>query len=375
MNPKGPMNLKRILFIVLCVLLALVLIMTVITVSQVLALLRGDRPVPTEPSASQTEPVDSSTEATDSSTDATEPSTEETDPSTEPSTAPSTQPTESTEAHVHSFDSVRSSKDPTCTDSGFRELVCACGEIKWEVLNKKDHSFGYGQVITATCETDGCTRYTCGVCGLVEDRNVVQALGHAYGTGVQHPATCEEDAYTEFTCANSGCPQPVMKEVADDTALGHMFGSVWLEQNGIKIQICTNCQATQTTGDLTITGSKFLDASDGSYRVHEIYVGTEYVPQMYVYKITDQVKGISECKYDYETGLTVSYTDNLGEKQTLVLANNGGQAVIAPTVPEDTTPSEATDPSEDATEATTESSEAATEAAGESEGTDPTQTS
>lgn len=340
------MSPKRIIFAVLCALLVLVLIMTVVTAVKLVQLFNG--PDPTEPT--ETEPTASdTTAATDPSTaPSTQPSTEATTPpTTQPTVPPTTQPTESTgTGHTHNFSTVLSSQAPTCTDSGYKELQCACGETHWEVVDKLDHTFGYGETISVTCESDGCTRYTCTTCGYIDDRNIVPATGHAYDNGVFHAATCTEDAYTEYTCANPNCPEKTKKEVQENTKTGHKFGA-WIETAGVLTQTCSSCQITQTTDDIKITKNMFLDAANNAYRVYEVYVGTEHQPQMHRYKIEDCINnGTISFSYDYDIGLTIKYKDDFGKQYEVILSATGGDYTINDVTEPDSGPSESTPPSE-----------------------------
>ncbi len=66
--------------------------------------------------------------------------------------------------HYHDFQ-ITDSKDATCTESGYRNMVCSCGETKQEVIPAKGHNFS-----SATC-TQPQKCYTCGATG-------GSALGH-----------------------------------------------------------------------------------------------------------------------------------------------------------------------------------------------------
>ena len=356
------MSVKRIIFTVLCALLVLILILTGVTVVKLLQLF--DSPDPTQPT--ETEPSTSeSTAATDPSTEpSTQPSTEATTPpTTQPTVPPTTQPTESTGSteHVHNFSIVLDSQAPTCTDSGYKELQCACGETHWEVVEKLEHTYGYGETISVSCVSDGCTRYTCTLCGYVDDRNVVEALGHAYDNGVYHAATCTEDAYTEYTCANANCPEKAKIEVDEEhPKTGHNFGP-WVEKDGVEVQTCGNCDVTQSTDDLDITKTMFLDSANNTSRTHEIHVGTDLVEMVYRYKIEDCINnGSIRFSYDYATGLTIKYKDSTGQQHEVVLSSTGDNYTVEePAEPEESTPSTGSTESTENTES--------------SEGTDPTE--
>lgn len=337
------MSVKQIVFAVLCVLLVLVFIMTGVTVAKVVQLFSSPddtQPPSTDPSTSA--PSDPSTT----------PSSEATTPSTEASVPPSSQPTESTgSSHTHNYTTVLTTKEATCTDSGYREMQCACGETKWDVLDKRDHSYGYGETIPVTCDTDGCARFTCSVCGHVEDRNIVEKLGHLYDSGVFHEATCTDDAYTEFTCSRSTCTDKVMKQTEEGTAIGHDFGDEWLDDGtDVLFQICDNCNATHTTDDLKVTQNIYLtdtDAQGNLYKLHEIHVGTQHVSSIYTYKITDYVStGALICRYRFEDGLSITYTNADYEECNIQLESQGGEAVIGTPAPDSSDPTQGTDPTD-----------------------------
>lgn len=361
------MSKKRIIFLVLCALLALVLIMTVVTAVKLIQMFNA--PDPTDPT--ETEPsISESTGITEPSTDpSTQPSTEATvppttqptvPPTTQPTVPPTTMPTEpSATEHIHDFATVLSSQAATCTDSGYKELQCSCGETYWEVIDKLEHPYGYGEAIPVTCTEKGCTRYTCSACGYVEERNVVEATGHAYDGGTVHAATCTEDAYTVYVCANENCPEKEKKEVQANTKLGHNFGP-WVEKDGVSTQTCGVCGASHSTEELEITNSMFLDSENNSFRVHEIHVGTELVENIYRYKIEDCINnGSLRFSYEYETGLKVEYKDDFGKNYTIFLDSLGEDYII-----ENVTEPEVSEPTESPTEApseepTTESTESA----------------
>lgn len=336
------MSTKRIIFAVLCALLALVLIMTVVTAVKLVQMFNG--PEPTEPTGTQPSVSESTASSTSPST---APSTEATTPPTTlPTVPPTTQPTSpSTNDHTHNFNIVLNSQAPTCTDGGYKELQCSCGETYWEVLDKLEHSYGYGETIPVSCTTDGCTRYTCTACGYVDERNVAQATGHAYDNGTFHKATCTEDAYTLYTCANANCPEKTKTEVLENSKTGHTFGA-WIEKNGVLTQACGNCDTSYTSDELEIK-YRFLDGPNNSYRVYELDVGTEENPVVYRYKITDFINNNTlEFRYAYSTGLTINYIDDFGDPHEVILSAMGGQHTIEEVTAPDSEPSDPSDPSD-----------------------------
>ena len=337
------MSTKRIVFAVLCALLVLVLIMTVVTAVKLVQMFNS--PTPTEPTETEPSVSESTGPSTAPSTEATTP------PTSKPTVPPTTQPTESTGGeHTHNFDTVLSSQAPTCTDSGYKELLCSCGETQWQVVDKREHDYGHGEIVPVSCTSDGYVLYTCKVCSAEDKRNFVEKTGHNYGSGVLHKATCTEDAYTLYTCANANCPEKEKKDVQPNTKLGHNFGA-WVGINGTMTQTCGICDASYTTDDLKIQ-SRFRDDPNNAFRVYELDVGPEENPALYRYKITDYINNNTlSFSYDYETGLTIKYNDNSGTPHEVVLSNVGGQHTIENVTsgsqpPESSQPSESSEPSE-----------------------------
>ena len=326
------MSLKRILFIALCALLVITLILTVVAVVKVVGLFSA--PDATQPS--QTNP---STSQTDPSSQVTEPSSQVTQPSSQPTVPPTSQPTEPSSSqqatqgtqHVHSYELV-DSKPATCTEAGWRDLRCDCGDAKWEPLDKLPHTFGYGQTIPATCEAGGYTRFTCSACNSVEDRNLTDPLGHSYDNGKYVAETCTEGDYMVYTCTNQGCPTPQKKENGSHAALGHKFGN-WNEiDDDIYEQTCSRCKVSHTTEDLRVRDDQFtekLDENNKPYKLHEIWVGTEHVPHMYRFVILDGVsQGYLKNSYDYNVGLTVTFVGTDGKTRKVVLKPEGDQTTL-----------------------------------------------
>ena len=85
-------------------------------------------------------------------------------------------------------------------------LLCACGHT---------HSYSE-QVIAPTCTEAGYTEYTC-ECGDTYQDKIVNATGHTLKYDKQE-ATCTEPGWSEGTCACG------YAESADTPAKGHQYG-------------------------------------------------------------------------------------------------------------------------------------------------------
>ena len=105
--------------------------------------------------------------------------------------------------HTHSFGDWKVVAEPTCTEEGLRERVCACGEKESEEIEALGHTPSEAikeNEVAATCTTSGSYDEVvyCAACGEELSRKTVEvvSLGHDYVKGVC--ARCgEEEPFTE----------------------------------------------------------------------------------------------------------------------------------------------------------------------------------
>ena len=105
--------------------------------------------------------------------------------------------------HTHSFGDWKVVAEPTCTEEGLRERVCACGEKESEEIAAIGHTPSEAikeNEVAATCTAGGSYEEVvyCAACGEELSRKAVEvvSLGHDYVKGVC--ARCgEAEPYTE----------------------------------------------------------------------------------------------------------------------------------------------------------------------------------
>ena len=113
--------------------------------------------------------------------------------------------------HAHSFGEWEVVTEPTCTEEGLRERVCACGEKESEEIKALGHDYKGEVTIEPLCTADGEITYLCPRCG-DGYTETLEALGHDYVKGVC--ARCgEAEPFTEglkFELLEDGASYAVM---------------------------------------------------------------------------------------------------------------------------------------------------------------------
>ncbi len=357
------MNAKQIAFIVLCVLLVTVVIMTCVVVAQVGGLLSGlNTPPATNPATDPTQPATDPTV----STPVTDPVVP-TDPTvpTEPTvpTQPVTTPPTTGSDHEHDYVLTETGK-PTCGEYGYSIYTCTiCGQqnIPSDELTKPlGHNYGAGQVIAVTCETDGYTLFTCTRCGETDKRHVQKAPGHHFVLIETVAPGCETEGYELHRCENCSLEerrevQPALEhlfilvDALDATCdqegfelyrcnlcnaenrvtkakLEHTFGDWQTDESGYLYRSCSACLATVSTRDMGITETQTSAGDGNSCQIYLILVGirtpgVEDLPALLQYTVYDYREADTPTfQFDPIHGLKVTYIGTLGDEESFFIS-------------------------------------------------------
>lgn len=109
--------------------------------------------------------------------------------------------------HVHSYSGEGTVVEPTCTEPGYQERSCICGELeKTELAPASGHQWGeFTSNEDATCEADGTQTALCIVCGeQITEPDPGSATGHSYAVTEVIPPTTLTQGYTTYTCIACG---------------------------------------------------------------------------------------------------------------------------------------------------------------------------
>lgn len=108
--------------------------------------------------------------------------------------------------HTHRFTAEGAAVPPTCTEQGYRNGKCICGEVgKTELTPALGHQCG--EFISngdATCTADGTKTAQCAVCGERITEPDPGTAGHQYVATEVIPPTADAQGYTTYTCAVCG---------------------------------------------------------------------------------------------------------------------------------------------------------------------------
>ena len=381
------MPVKKIVFYIMCAILAITIIISGITIGKASALIQGilnpqsPSEVPTSSATGTTEDAENSTPPTDTSAPS-----ETTEGSKEPQ-------------HQHTYTTYQVSP-ATCTEEGYTLYKCDCGDIETrDVVDALGHSYGAGQVFSFCVDKQGYTQYICSRCNHIDKRDFTDPTGHKFDIIVEEfPATCEKDAYTVRKCSNPNCNESETEILTGTSFGGHDFSVLKEEvkatctENGYKLFTCANpgCTAEPHKEIINATGHKFIqweesgngmktvcekdgcdvsihsseleitddwsrDSDDGSYRYYVIELGTKNIRRLYTYDIEDKrsesertQNPVDYSEIDLKEGLIVKYASALGD-QRIPLGFTNDKLIIeaAPSAPVPTEgASEAPDPGE-----------------------------
>ncbi len=346
------MNIKRILFIAVCVLLATILVLTGIALSKVsgvLGLLSPSTQAPTEPPVPSEVPTEPEatvhvhdyvlTDTIDAACDGY---------GWNIYTCQTCQHThmpvdERIDPLGHNYE-VSKSTEATCTEAGFTELTCTrCGRKETPADQQKEplgHNFDHGLITEATCTEGGSTKFTCQRCGIEEVKDETKPLGHQFETKETSPATCTEDAYTITACTRCAAEDKVI-EVG--TATGHNSSGWQVQESGELAQLCTNCFIPLTEkaedgkpyGILLNLQQVHADPSgEGvAYISHSVTIGIsgDISAKIFTYTVNDYLcNNTLTLSYKPGIGFVMEYTDQDGVNQRYFINHTASLTITIP---------------------------------------------
>lgn len=133
--------------------------------------------------------------------------------------------------HEHAFSAWELASEATCTEPRVERRTCSCGIVETrEVGEALGHDFSGEWVIDweSTCTEPGQGSRHCTRCDEVSDKMEIPALGHAFSSEwtVDAKPTCIEAGEKSHHCTREGCD--TRTDVTEIPALGHDFSGEWV---------------------------------------------------------------------------------------------------------------------------------------------------
>ena len=131
-----------------------------------------------------------------------------------------------------------------------------CPNCKDKDCSKGDHNYILIETVRPTCDSLGYDRYICTICGMIEKRNYVNAIGHAWQFVLVREADCSNGGKVLDICRNCG----TVKETA--TPKGEHS---WTTYNvvatctmpGYTVKECSKCGERQITNLTAVLGHNY----------------------------------------------------------------------------------------------------------------------
>ena len=249
--------------------------------------------------------------------------------------------------HVHAYSIEGERKEPTCSEQGYSDMVCECGDIDRTILSKLEHTPAAAvkeNEVAPGCTTDGSYDMVirCSVCQaeISRETTTVSAKGHTAAAAVREnevAATCTTDGSYQEVVYCSVCGAEMSRNTVTVKATGHAAGEA-VKENEVPatcaddgsydlVVYCTVCnaemsresQVVQATGDhvyATQTDRKEPTCTDDGYVIMACGCGAEE-------KTTLKASGHTAAEAVKEKEVAATCTTN-GSYDTVVYCSTCG---------------------------------------------------
>lgn len=167
----------------------------------------------------------------------------------------------SKDAHVHMYGSWAIIAQPTCTDVGYMQRNCSCGDTQRQEIKESGHAYGEWVTIEPTCTKDGEKYRVCGFDSTHVERETIKASGHTNVVDAEVEPTCTLPGKTEG--AHCSVCDTTTKEQERIPEKGHAFGE-WVTitpstetEHGTQRRDCEVCEEYETS-ELPLKGHEYV---------------------------------------------------------------------------------------------------------------------
>ena len=150
--------------------------------------------------------------------------------------------------HVHSYDSGKITKEPTCTRTGKKTYTCtSCGKQYTETIPALGHTAGSGVTTKeVTCTENGEISYYCVRCRILMKTEVIVATGHDYEVTVTPGKDCTEEGIRTSVCRKCGDTYTERIPAAGHKYLSEVTVEPTETEDGLRTYTCSICGDTFT---------------------------------------------------------------------------------------------------------------------------------
>ena len=146
--------------------------------------------------------------------------------------------------------------DPNCDcENG------SCPHCEDKDCSKGNHCYFFIDTVRPTCDSLGYDRYICTVCGHIEQRNYVNAIGHAWHSVVVREADCENPGKTLDICLTCGNVKENITPKGEHNWFSYHVAAT-CTMPGYTVKECSRCGERQITN--------LTDALGHSYQAYSI---------------------------------------------------------------------------------------------------------
>lgn len=131
-----------------------------------------------------------------------------------------------------------------------------CPHCEGHDCSKGDHNYILIDTVRPTCDTLGYDQYVCTICGAVEKRNYVNAIGHAWQSILVREADCKNTGKVLDICRNCGTVKETITPKGE-----HSWRTYNVAANctmpGYTVKECSKCGERQITNLTAVLGHSY----------------------------------------------------------------------------------------------------------------------
>ena len=131
-----------------------------------------------------------------------------------------------------------------------------CPNCKDKDCSKGDHNYILIETVRPTCDSLGYDRYICTICGMIEKRNYVNAIGHAWQSVLVREADCSNGGKVLDICRNCGTVKEAVTPKGEHSWTTYNVAAT-CTMPGYTVKECSKCGERQITNLTAVLGHNY----------------------------------------------------------------------------------------------------------------------